>query len=232
MERYWDLDKKQRSELTYEQIDTYVTIELMEQGVVHPAEPKYAIIEDLPEPDIVMYGVKSAYSTSSFGFASPEDAANFCRNSLKIESHYVDGSYLYTASKEPAEIEPLKIYSEEMYSRNRSAIERNAAAKKANQELKETYDKQVEKAKRVSDRIIEDYRECRNLQWSYQQVVDTYNDYLGNCDGVEKQSFFFLGKVYDAPTIYDAFEWFGLNHPVIQESPVTVADEVAVDAQV
>lgn len=214
MNRYWDLSRKERAELTEEQVKATIIIELMEKGVVVPAKPEYIPVDEVPGPDVTLYAPSPRYSTPGFGFASPDGAAAVLSAAIDIDTEYIAGSTVRVIGTSDIEIGEVKVYSRERFAANRAIIEKNAAAKKQNDSLKSEYEVSLRKVTEASAGVWDDYYSLRSEAAANKKIIDTYNEYISTCDGNEGLAYTFLLKAYDAGTVGDAFDWFGITREV------------------
>lgn len=170
MNRYWDLSRKERAELTEEQIKATIIIELMEKGVVVPVEPEYIPVDEVPGPDVTLYAPSPRYSTSGFGFASPDGAAAVLSTAIDIDTEYIAGSTVRVIGTSDIEIGEVKVW--------------------------------------------DDYYSLRSEAAANKRIIDTYREYIATCDGNEGLAYTFLLKAYDAGSVGDAFDWFGITREV------------------
>lgn len=216
MKRYWDLTRKERSELTSEQIDAMVVVEMMEQGVVSPETPELLPVDDVPDPDVVLYCPKSGYSTCGFGYRSAELASKLLADAVDIDSNYIGGENVYVAGKDPVEIIEKRVYSPELFAVSRAMIEKNLAATNENKSRSAAYSKGLQKVTEATKGVWSDFYECQSEARDNKKIIDTYNEYLKHCDGDASKALFFLSKAYDACAVSDAFSWFGMEQPVAE----------------
>lgn len=231
MNRYWDLSPKEQSELASEQVEALLTVEMMEKGVVKPEEPTYLPVEELPEPDIVLYAPKAAYSSPNFGYRTPEQAARLMADAVCISTDYISGTSVSVIGDREVEIAEVRVYSKGLLAENRILIEKNAAAKKQNDAAEAEYKNQQRKATEATSGVWDDYYSRLAEARSNKKIIDTFNEYVHTCSGDRELAYKFLLKAYSRSDVNDAFDWFGVDIPAIDISvPVSVeAGTEAVD---
>jgi len=223
MNRYWNLSPKDRSELTSEQVEALLTVEMMEKGVVKPVEPTLIPVEELPEPDIVLYAPKAAYSNPNFGYKTPEQAARLLADAVCISTDYISGTSVSVIGDREVEIAEVRVYSKGLLAENRVLIEKNSAAKKQNETAKKEYEAQQRKVTEATQGVWEDYYSRQAEARDNKKVIDTYNEYVQTCDGNTGLAYKFLLKAYCPGAIGDAFDWFGMDRPIDEYSEIVVS---------
>lgn len=228
MNRYWDLSEKQRAELSQEEVAAFLTVELMEKGVVKVEEPEYLPVEEIPGPDLVVYRLKAGWRKSEIAYLSAEEAANASKNAVVLADHYASGNTTNHVSEDKEiEIEPQKVYSLDSFTRNKVMIDRNKAAEASNKQLRDDYATAIRAQDDAMNGLWDDWNECRGKDRVNKRVVETYNQYLKNCKGQADIAFVFLSKAYTVEQIREAFAWCGIPSPVFPDPPEAVALQVA-----
>jgi len=219
MSRYWDLTEKQRAELTQEQVQSYLTIELMERGVVMVDEPEYLPIEEVAGPDLVVYRIACGWRKSDFAYRTAEEAAIAIKNAVPISDHYVSGHTTHHVSEDTEiKIEPATIYSLDSFTRNKIMIDRNKSAETENQKMRQDYATAVKAQDEALNGLWDDWNECRGKDRVNKRIVETFNQYVQNCKGQVDIARTFLEKAYAPEQINEAFGWCGVDAPTSTES--------------
>lgn len=211
MNRYWDLSEKDRSELTQEQVESLLTVELMEKGVVKVEPPIKVQVEEISPPSLTLFCVKAGYRDPGCGYMKAEDAAEAARNAVALDYDYIGGVHYNKLGKgRDVEITPVQVYTPEELQLQRAKIERNNAAKAANTKADEEYKAACKAVEDACSGVWDDWFEQRSTRSRYERIVKTYKEYLTTCDGNEEIAFKFLRKAYLDPEIALALEWFGV----------------------
>ncbi len=231
MNRYWDLSEKERSELTTEGVESMLVIELMEKGVVKPEEPTLLPVEEVPEPDRTVYGVKAGYHDSAFVFESAEQAAALIASAKTLEYKYINGQSFYYVGDALPEVQVIHVYKRETLIRQQGVIEKNTAAEKANEAATKKYQEQVQAKEKAVGGVWNNYYECQQTAYDVKKVIDTFNEYTRICDGDTEKAFVFLGKAFDVDDIRTAFEWHEMEIPGVELDPVAVAAESSTEIE-
>lgn len=214
MNRYWDLSDKERSELTREQVEALMTVELMEKGVLKVEPPAVVPVEEMQEPSLQLFCVKAGYRDPGCGYLTAERAAEAARDAVAIDYDYIGGTHYNKLGKSnDVEIVPLKIYKPDELALNRAKIERNNAAKAANIKAESDYKSACKAVEDACAGVWEDwFKKCETGN-RYERIVRVYKEYLTTCNGDEQIAFKFLRKAYLDPEITQAFEWHGIQDP-------------------
>ena len=178
MNRYWDMTKRERAELTHEQIEALLTVELMEKGVVKIDPPNLIPVIPIPEPDMVLYAPKAGYGTPDYGYRTADEAARMLNGAVTISSDYIGGKSIKTAKTEDLEIAEVKVYSKELLTTHRVAIEKNNAAELENSKAKKLWEEADKKVSDATKSLWSDYYECQSLATRMCKVRDTYKEYV------------------------------------------------------
>lgn len=224
MSSYWDLSQKERASLTSEQVQYFLDVELMEKGVLKAVPPEFVPVEEIPEPDVTVYGIQCGWHSSRQVYVDVESAQQAAEGALALESDYIGNESIYRiGQRQEVTIEPRKVYSPELWQSSKLAIEKNKAAKKENEDRQKIYAEAVKKQDDILSGVWDDWHESRNLESSHARLIATWEKYVENCKGQEDIAATFLQKVYPNPAIEAAFEWFGKSSPLVKAEPVGAA---------
>lgn len=226
MNRYWDLTERERSELTSEQVQAMMTVELMEKGVVKIERPELIPVEEIEPPELTLYVPKSGYRDCQFGFKTSEEAMAFMAASVSLDYEYVGGETKHRLAKNQADVSavPVQVYSSTQLELRKSAIEKNKAAVAENQRRLQEYNAAVKAEDEATKGVWEDWHAQIAAAARHDQVVKVFRDYTETCDGSEPMAFRFLNKAFDADEIKNAFAWHEIEIPT-EEPLVAVGSE-------
>lgn len=221
MQRYWDYTQKERSELTAEQVEALMTVELMEKGVIKIERPILAEVVTPELPTTTFYEVqhKGDYSNTPTGyvFATLEQAQAFVEaKPIEIANHYP----AYAKYAKPCHgfaICPVQMPDEQAYLENKLALEKAKAAKDANDKALKEYNDKAEAMNKATNGVWTDWRECRQFALDNKRIIDTLSEYINICDGDRAKAFVFLGKAFDSEQITAACEWYGITQETCEE---------------
>lgn len=230
MQRYWDYSEKERSELTAEQVESLMVVELMEKGVTKIDRPILAEVEKPTLPTTTFYEVqhKGDYSNTSTGyvFATLAQAQAFVdAKPIEIANHYP----AYEKYAKPCAgfaICPVEMPNEQAYLESKVALEKAKADKEANDKALKEYNDKAEAMHKATNGVWADWRECRQRASDNKRIIDTLSEYVNICDGDRAKAFVFLAKAFDSEQIAAACEWFGIERdvPIDQEIPEAPAE--------
>lgn len=212
MERYWDLTEKQRSELTREQVESFLTVELMENGVTK-VEP---LVLETPTPvelatDTYYQVEGDEYTHFNAIFRTMEQAQAF------VELKPMASDYDYNAGIKNTYLKPcsgykigtVKLCRREDIANSRAVLQKNEAIAKANEKATQAYNEACKLVERASAHIFDDWDDCCEKSRSFAKVLATFNEYVGICDGDRFKALVFLCKAFDRTVVDAAREWFG-----------------------
>lgn len=221
MQRYWDYSEKERSELTAEQVEALMVVELMEKGVAKIERPILAEVVTPELPTTTFYEVqhKGDYSNTSTGyvFATLAQAQAFVdAKPIEIANEYP----AYTKYAKPCNgfaVCPVELPSMQAYLDNKLALEKAKAAKESNDKALKEYNDKAEAMHKATNGVWADWRECRQSALDNKRVIDTLAEYTTICDGDRSKAFVFLGKAFQHEQIQAACEWYGINIEATEE---------------
>lgn len=204
--RYWDLTEKQRSELSYEEIEKFLPYEYMESGVVNPVPP---VLEQVPEMPIDK--TEKWYKVGDILFAEVEEALQF----LQLEPHkstydYRVGYKYDYAEKIDAEPTAVMLFDREEIRVYADSLKKIKDIKEKNEQLENEYTKEKAKSDKVRDNLISDWRNCQAKAEQINKINKAYNEYI-DMAGSRELALFFLGKIYSAEEIQEAQDWYNGN---------------------
>lgn len=204
MARYWDLENKEKAELTEENVRDLCKTEMMEKGVIDPKAP-ILLDEKAPVPKTrIMYDVlrKGDYSYSgdqSVGavFDSIEDAESFMNLLPKQEVHCGRTNTQYIKEFENLSVKPIEVADEQDVERFRIDLEKAVENKRINAEAKSEYQKQVKIVQDATSGVWEDWHLCRKEADELERIRGTYVEYMDMCGGITDTAKKFLLKAYN-----------------------------------
>jgi mRNA-degrading endonuclease YafQ of YafQ-DinJ toxin-antitoxin module len=211
--RYWDLSEKERSELTIEQVDSFLEFELMEQGVTKVDEPVLLPVDIAPVQTQLGYALKHTYSKSSVAYRTPEAAAAALKDAFWLEHQYIAGDYSDIDSGNAISVESIRYVTQADYLATKSQNDKAAANKKVNDKAQDDYKIAARAVENALSGVWEDYRDCQSKAYRLQRVVDTWKEYLRLCEDNVTTAAKFLAKAFKSDEITAACDWFGLEIP-------------------
>lgn len=228
MQRYWDLTTKEKAALTREELEPYIRVELMEQGVVVPPPPKLEPIEEVQIGKHVVYKiVLNGYTYLDVAFERAEDAqALLMLHPLHLRSEYAGGEHVSVATPldRPA-VTGIDVSNADDLECHQEALKRNAVAKKHNDEATREYDKARKAAAEASSGMLSDWLQAQSTEAHHRRIRATLDEYV-TMAGDRAVAMKFLVKAFNADDIEEAT---GEKVPPVEprEETPPAADEVA-----
>lgn len=218
MKRYWDLTEKQRSELTAEQVQALLTVELMERGVVKVDAPILRSVDKLKLAMTRFYTVscKDTYHSFDAVFDTVEKANAFIAlQPSEMEYDYSCGGSEYTFVKACGsyQITPVDLCSQQDVMNLKGTLSKIKADKEANDREIAEYNKAVKAVDEATRGLWDDWHACLNKANRNRKVTNVFEDYVKTCEGDSSLASRFLAKVYSQEQIAEAFTWFDLPIP-------------------
>lgn len=209
---YWDHTEKERSELTYEEVESLLAYELMTKGVLKVAHPVYMEEESVSIDKETVYAISLGYRTS-LAFRDPEKAKAFIElEPYEVETPYnlqVNGEDVsYLKKKAVLTVESRTLFKSEDVDRIRSILEKNKQIRTTNERMKKEYEESARESTEACKDVWEDWGECTSKASRYKRIMDTLEEYRKMSLGKEDIARQFLGKAFPSEEIEDADKWF------------------------
>lgn len=230
MKTYWDYSERERSELTNEQVESLLTVELMEKGVVRVDHPVLEPVDDVELSKEKYFSVlaDAQWRDEAFDclFDTIEQAEAFIALKPRKKNHdYSLGAKYDTCQVATGlKIAPVQLCRPEDVANVAIRLKNAASVKKANETALSEYNEKIKKVNEATQGVWDDFRRCRNLSRDHKKILDTFAEYVATCDGDETTAMKFLLKAYDSIAIRDAFEWFGKETPYTIEACCVAAE--------
>jgi hypothetical protein len=212
MDRYWDLETKEKAALTTEQIERFLQIDMMENGIEPAIKPDLRPVPEAPNPSVTMFECGGIYF----------ETAALAREFASLKPYRSD--YDYKIGYEFTTTKPLKtsinevyFYSDSQLMQCREALLEAKGAREHNAAENNRYEKQTENISLASEHLYADYYEaCAKIRKA-EKIVGMYNEYK-DLAGDAWKGFVFLQKTYDQSEVIDAFK---LTDTAIPVDPAT-----------
>lgn len=218
MNRFWDLTEKQMANLTRDQVEQFVDVELMEAGLLRVAPLVLDEVPPVPEPTGTCFRIRRGpWSKLDAAFSSIEDARKF----LALRPLIVEPAYLPKGCDhvdvvkdfgEP-EIYEAPCFTEGEFARCKEQIDSAKEIAKRNEKAVADHEKATRAQNTATERMWNAWREASDQARQLQGVIDTFEKYKKIADGDETIAARFLGKAFSAPVLTSAAEWFGITLP-------------------
>ena len=224
MNRYWDLSERQRSELTAEQVESMLAVELMEKGVQRIEPPKLLPVEFPTVKKTTVWVLKRGYSQSDVAYETAEAAAAAMKSGFWLDYNSVGDKTVYSINRQEIRVESADVTDASEVAAVKSQADKAKANKKANDDALREYNDNNTAVTEAVEGVWDDYHECRRNAHNYKRVIATREEYRNLCDGDEALADTFLLKAYNRDTIKLALEWFG-EPPLAEPQPIAIAVE-------
>jgi hypothetical protein len=203
MERYWDIEEGKRADLTEEQISDCCRYELMEQGIIVPAQPEY-LTETKPEPSETVRYFCVMIGYHKVLFRTADDAAAF----IALKPHTLDSlnyrSDVQVAKPAETSIVPMDVPTMQAAQDMATAAIAYKEAKETNEKLRREYNNAVESAERATQEIWKDWSGRLHYREYLGRIRDTYAQYIDMANGDEVAARRFLEKAYGEADVAEA----------------------------
>lgn len=189
MKNFQELTKEELVNLTEQQVDAYVDIELAREGIVKQIEVRVDYpdfvkkFDTLPEKDMTVYEV------DGYAFADIETAQNFSTYvgtlpQLRINYDYYTGDSVYYVEGQKFETPPVtlkKMYSQAKYEACKTQIKQIKEQLKKENEKQDNIVEEVinyDEIDRVKDNIKREIRQAIVFFEKVKSISDNYTKYL------------------------------------------------------
>jgi len=221
MKIYWNLTEKERSELTSDQVETFVRAELMTLGILKPEPCVLDPVPPVPKPTQQYFHIRCGDHPLDVAFDRIEDAKsflNFCQ--LRIDRAYVGHAVHSVAVRiEPMEIVSSPMFSQEEFASAKDILRSADAIVASNKKKQGEYQAAEQKRHEALRNLMDDWNECRSKAIRLKRVVDTFSEYKDIAGGDGGIAARFLAKVFTRSAICEAAQWFGEVIEVPDDAP-------------
>lgn len=202
LKTYWDLSEKERLALEEPDIQRFIDIELMQQGLVRPLPP---VLRDEPE---VTVNTTTYFMVNELLFNDIADAEKVLNlNPMKKEWCYEFGTRDYMASRVNMEVVRVELPSKDELCSKQTQLQEAKAIKEANERASKEYDTAIKAIGEASSSIRENLSELWDKQRRIESIMSTYGWFLELADGDEETALRFLCEKHSRSSVIEAFEW-------------------------
>jgi hypothetical protein len=210
---YWDFTEKERAEMTRENVEALLDVELMTKGVLKVNPP---VLE--PEVEVPLLKDTAWFKVGELVFDTLEQAKTFMGLSPhKSNYEYLGGGWAnkleyserYTADK----VEMVMLKSHDDVLTHKAALEKARGVTDRNAKAKEEFQKQSNSQAKVFDGVWEDWSRQRDKLESHKRVFATFETYLKLSEGNDVTAARFLFKAIAPKDVFDAYEYMGMSLP-------------------
>lgn len=211
MNRYWDLEDKERAALSEENVRSLLDVELMEKGVLKVVAPVLREIEHVELPHTKMFVIKHgeySYGELPIAFSSPEDAQRFV--DLKPMLLLSDWQTKTTSACRllSASITTKDVVEEQHVMNATTVLKSNVEKRDHNDRVEREWREKQKLVDQATNGVWADWYRCRELQDKMRRVVETRDEYARLTNGDVALARTFLEKVFSLDDITTADAWF------------------------
>jgi len=213
---YWDLEEKERAQLTEAEVEKYCDFELMTAGVLKVKPLVLATVPPMPEPDLELHvPMSDSYHSIDIGSDDAAACGDVINSCVRISAEWVGGKHVDVARPfaKDAEVRIKRVYSAERFAEARALIERANSAKAANEKADAEYAEACKKQREALKGLWEDWHECLAKHARLGQIINTWHEYVATA-GSEELAAKFLAKAFEHDDIVEAAEWWSVAIPL------------------
>lgn len=214
MLNYWDLAEADRAKLSADDVERFVSAELMTKGVLRVKPLELVDAPEMPEPDTAVFVLQVGYHAAELAFPNATAAAAALGHATAlVGTTYVRGyDTVPTLAKldDQGAVKEKRVYSEQQIALCRQQIEKALAAKAENDRRKKEYAEAQKAETEALKGLWDDWHECRGKAAKMRRVAATYAEYqslAGDADVAAK----FLRRAFPLETILEAATWCGFE---------------------
>lgn len=209
MNRITDLSTKDLLKLTPEDINTYVQIELMHEGIVIPPLPQKPEQFNLA-PTVTVYQIHSngkvlcTLPSNELALAVLEAG----QNAFMTEDYLYEAGYdrKFMSKVEDLSIISVKVYDEHELRRYTKELKQSKDANDAYNSARREYDKINNRAIEITERVNDVVRFATKQQQKATEISNTFSKYTQLANGDYQVALNFLLKAYSQEEIDEANE--------------------------
>lgn len=228
MKTYFEYSDAERANLTEQQIQAMLDVELMSSGVLKPSAPKFTpvILPEAIGKRRVYYGVQAKGK-----YGSDEDTAVVFDTSEKASAFIALGpmlqDYNYEAGADYRYVQPLRepkicvheLFTFEDVNAVLSELKKNKAATQANEKAQSEYQRDLQAVEKITQDVWSDWFKQREQLGRCQEVIKTYEQYLVLTSGNSELALTFLEKAYKSDMLKTTREWLPDQLPDFARPP-------------
>lgn len=215
---YWDHTEQERAALSDAEMVALETLELMENGIIVPAEPTYEPIETVEIKKRTLHELlynDSKYNRIDVKFEDITDAETVAEI---LRRGYTTGTHGYTDCDVATPVESITIAAIEVAEKDcvihaKEALTENKSRKSRNSKLKTEYEKAITKRTEALNSMHSDRWSQREELARFKKMHETWLAYLETCDGNVNIAHRFLLKAYTSEDIEQMNLWMGTSVP-------------------
>lgn len=228
---YWDLTERERAALTRDEVQAYLSFELMQKGVLEPEPLKLATVPAVKLATAPVYRIRTSdgfTSSSGLAFATEEAArAALAASPMLITREYIGDSVDCTVSTALA-IECVELPTKESVDAARVTLKEAASVKADNERRSREHTEAMKKVESAVKGLWEDWHDCRETAERIAKVDTTFAKYTTLAGGATELAKKFLRQVFTIVELKEAETWTGKNYGTVVDAEY---EEVGVPAE-
>lgn len=214
MKAFEDLTNQELAALEQAQIENYLEIALMQEGVLRPVEPTPVLRPAFNPPiSMTVFGIKQEgnWREPAFHFVNEADALAVAQMPMAtVDSEYSAprsdikyGSHIVSAS-----VVPVKVASEGDYKKAIAGTKVAQSLFSDYEKSKAEFDKDMRAVDNIACYITDKISDARSDKWRAEEVCRTYAKYVELANGDKEIAMNFMEKPFTEERIETAREWF------------------------
>ena len=220
MKSYKEHSQLERANMTSDDVESLLKIELMGAGIVEVPKPTKPVPPPKFEPAleglVFQPTIHAGYERSlDFAFLNEEDSVAFAKMQIvKITEDYDVKLKTVEITEGQTKISIVSVVSEEMLKQAKKAKKECSVDLTSYNSARYKHDEYLVDRDAVLDPVWEDWRDMRSIHMKSQQLLSVFNEYVDTCDGDEELAMKFLKKAYTDKAIQEAYEFLEMDCPI------------------
>jgi hypothetical protein len=213
---YWDLLEKERAELTRDEVQAYLSFELMQKGCLEPEPLELAPVPEVKMPTEDVYCLRfGLYSRVDIAFRSEEDARLATQHApLFITCEYV-GESVVCLAEASFTVECVKLPTKASVDAARFTLKEASVVKADNDRRTRDHAEATKKAEAALKGLWEDWHAQRETAERVAKVEATFVKYTTLADGATELAKKFLRQVFRIEELQEAETWSGKDYGTV-----------------
>ena len=200
--KYSDLSEQERAALSQDEIERFIKIELMEEGIKEIEKPEPF---GLQEPKLAK---KKFYGVSGDLFTTPGNAEKYIqlRPSIKDYDYDVGSAFSYAEPRDALNIEVVELFDKSEVRERADELHTYSREKARWDARMSKYELYLYQRNKIANKITEDWLACMTRAEEDAEVRRAFTEYLDLANGDSEVAMKFLEKTYGSDKVSRAFK--------------------------
>ena len=204
MKRIEEMSMKELSGLSEETMQHYLSIRMMEEGIILPPRPTAPV-----RPDFESLKTQTVYEVGNNFYVDAEDAKAVAKYPIARLDYEYKASYehKYVSHSERQPIQEHMVVPKELYLSKVEELTKANREKEAYEAADRAYKAEKKKVDALYDEILGRYHEALSEKHEVERILSIFEEYKTLAEGDEETAFRFLWKAFGEARIQKVYEW-------------------------